>query len=225
MKLLLHKIEVPLAAFTLSLDLTVEARVLGICGPSGAGKTSLLDLIAGLRRARSAFIQIDDRLLTDTARGVQVPVRQRAMGYVPQDLALFPHLPVRQNLLYGCQAEPPAGSPFSYEHVIEVLELSPLVKRSVRELSGGEQQRVALGRALLSAPKLLLLDEPLANLDDALRGRILNYLVRVRDEFPVPMIYVTHHPGELQSLCDTVIRIRQGNLEAPVSPAGHPTRP
>jgi molybdate transport system ATP-binding protein len=225
MKLLLHKIELPLAAFTLRLDQTVEARVLGLCGPSGAGKTSLLDLIAGLRRARSAFIQIDDRLLTDTARGVHVPVRARAIGYVPQDLALFPHLPVRQNLLYGCPPKPPAGSPFGYDHVIEVLELSPLVGRSVRELSGGEQQRVALGRALLSAPKLLLLDEPLANLDDELRNRILHYLVRVRDEFPVPMVYVTHHSGELQRLCDTVIRIRQGNIETPVSPAGHPARP
>src|SRR4051794_30299597 len=192
MSLVLKNISLPLASFTLEADLDIQGRVTAIFGPSGAGKTSLLDLIAGLRRPASAFIQLNDQVLTDTSRRLFVPVRHRGIGYVPQDLALFPHLSVRQNLLYGHKANDQAGPLFGFEHVVDVLEIQPLLSRSVTELSGGERQPVALARALLASPRLLLLDEPLASLDLKLKARIIPYLARIRDEFRLPMLYVTH---------------------------------
>ena len=212
MKLLLQKISLPLAPFTLEVDVEIDERVVAIFGASGAGKTSLLDLVAGLRRARSAFIQLDGQVLTDVSRGVNVPARLRGIGYVPQDLALFPHFSVRQNVLYGRKPDGEAAGLFSFDHVIEVLEIQPLIARGVLELSGGEKQRVALARALLTHPRLLLLDEPLANLDGGLKARILPYLVRVRDEFKLPMIYVTHNPKEVSILCNEVLVMSRGRI-------------
>jgi molybdate transport system ATP-binding protein len=214
MKLLLKNITLPLADFVLEVDVELSSQVTAIFGASGAGKTSLLDLIAGLRRPRTAFIQLGERVLTDTARGLALPPRLREIGYVPQDLALFPHLPVRKNLLYGCKAAAASGSLFSFEHVAAVLEIEPLAGRSVTELSGGEKQRVALARALLASPKLLLLDEPLASLDAALKAKIMGYLARVRDEFRLPMLYVSHDRREIQSLCDEVVELERGQVLA-----------
>ncbi len=211
MTLLLKNIFVPLAAFTLEVDVEIRGRVTAIFGPSGAGKTSLLDLVAGLRGADSAFIQMDERVLTDTARGVFVPSRHRGIGYVPQDLALFPHLSVRQNLLYGHKPSRGQAS-FTFERVVETLEIQSLARRRITELSGGEQQRVAIARALLSSPKLLLLDEPLASLDLPLRGRILPYLARIRDEFRVPMLYVTHDRYETLALADEMVVLVAGKV-------------
>lgn len=212
MKLLLKNIRLPLADFVLEVDVVLGSPVTAIFGPSGAGKTSLLDLIAGLRRPVSALIQLEDRALTDTARGLALPPRLREIGYVPQDLALFPHLPVRKNLLYGCKAARPPGALFSYEHVAAVLEIGPLAARSVTDLSGGEKQRVALARALLTSPRLLLLDEPLAGLDAVLKAKIIPYLARVRDEFQVPMLYVSHDREEVQALCEDVVELERGKV-------------
>jgi molybdate transport system ATP-binding protein len=212
MKLLLKNISLPLSDFVLEIDVELSSQVTAIFGPSGAGKTSLLDLIGGLRRPQSAFIQLEERVLTDTARGLTLPPRSREIGYVPQDLALFPHLPVRKNLLYGCKHSPARGSLFSYEHVAAVLEIEPLARRSVTDLSGGEKQRVALARALLASPQLLLLDEPLASLDAALKAKIMVYLARVRDEFQVPMLYVSHDRREIQALCDEVVELERGQI-------------
>lgn len=214
MKLGLRQIKLPLADFTLALDLTVEARVLGLCGPSGAGKTSLLDLIAGLRRPRSATIQIDELIMEDTARGISLPARLRGVGYVPQDLALFPHLSVTGNLRYGLRENVALASKFKFEHVTEVLDIRPLLTRRIASLSGGERQRVALGRALLSAPRVLLLDEPLAGLEAGLRSRIVTYLQLVRDEFEVPMLYVSHNPDEMRALCDATVELERGQRVA-----------
>ena len=211
MNLLLQKISLPLASFVLEVDLEIRNRVVAIFGPSGAGKTSLLDLVAGLRRPQSAFIRFGDQVLTDTSRGVRVPARQRGIGYVPQDLALFPHLSVRQNLLYG-RKPADADRLFSLEHITEVLEIKSLTARSVLDLSGGEKQRVALARALLTSPRLLLLDEPLASLDTGLKAKILPYLARVRDEFKLPMLYVTHNPAEVSALCDEVLVMERGRV-------------
>ena len=212
MKLALKNISLPLADFHLEIDTILENQVTGIFGPSGAGKTSLLDLIAGLRQPRSAFIQLDDTVLTDTMDRVRVPTRHRRIGYVAQDLALFPHLSVRQNLLYGCKENPTSGSLFEYDHVARVLEIEPLVSRSIHNLSGGEKQRVALARALLASPKLLLLDEPLASLDTALKSRILPYLAGIRDEFHLPMLYVTHDWNEVRTLCQEVLVMDRGKF-------------
>lgn len=216
MNLLLKNISMPLAPFTLELDAEIKGRVTVIFGPSGAGKTSLLDLIAGLRRADSAFIQLADTVLTDTAKNLYVPSRQRGIGYVPQDLALFPHMSVRQNLFYGHKSgngkDNGNGSLFSFEHVAKVLEIESLISRGVTELSGGEKQRVALARALLTSPRLLLLDEPLSSLDAPLREKIIPYLIRIRDEFRIPMLYVTHDRDEALALADEIVVLAGGKV-------------
>jgi molybdate transport system ATP-binding protein len=212
MNLLLRKISLPLAPFILEVDVEIKGGVTVIFGPSGAGKTSLLDLIAGLRRADSAFIQLADTVLTDTSRNLFVPSRQRGIGYVPQDLALFPHLSVRQNLFYGHKSGNGNGSLFSFEHVAKVLEIESLVSRGVTELSGGEKQRVALARALLASPRLLLLDEPLSSLDAPLREKIIPYFARIRDEFQIPMLYVTHDRDEALALADEIIVLAGGKV-------------
>ncbi|MGA2554734.1 MAG: ATP-binding cassette domain-containing protein [Verrucomicrobiota bacterium] len=212
MNLLLQNISLPAADFSIEADVALASQVTAIFGPSGAGKTSLLDLIAGLRRPASAFIQLDNRVLTNTADKTLVPPRLREMGYVPQDLALFPHLSVRQNLLYGRKRESRGGPLFSFGHITEVLEIQALARRRVTELSGGEKQRVALARALLTSPRLLLLDEPLQSLDEALKARVIPYLRRVRDEFKVPMLYVTHDREEVLALCDEVLELRRGRI-------------
>lgn len=218
----LNKIALPLAHFTLEVDAEIDCQVAAIFGPSGAGKTSLLDLIAGLRRPRTAFIQLGDQVLTDTAAGIMVPTRHRQIGYVPQDLALFPHLSVRQNLLYGHRRSAEAKSPFTYEHVTEVLEIRPLAARRPDLLSGGEKQRVALARALLASPRILLLDEPLASLDSALKSRIIPYLARIRDEFRLPMLYVTHDWTEVRALCSEVLVLERGRIVDRGEPAKFP---
>ncbi len=212
MNLLLQNISLPLADFTLEIDAQLQCQVTGIFGPSGAGKTSLLDLIAGLRQPASARIALDDRVLTDTAAGVVMPPRLREIGYVPQDLALFPHLSVRQNLLYGHRNGRETGPLFGFEHVTEVLQIQPLTARGTGDLSGGERQRVALARALLTSPRLLLLDEPLASLETGLKAKIIPYLRRVRDEFQLPILYVTHDEQEVLALCDEVLEMRRGRM-------------
>ena len=212
MSLLLKNISLPLARFTLEVNVELRSRVTAIFGPSGAGKTSLLDLIAGLRVAPSAFIQLGNRVLTDTTKGLSVPTSRRGVGYVPQDLALFPHLSVRQNLLYGCKFTGDANPMFALDHVTEVLEAQSLLPRSVTELSGGEKQRVALARALLSSPRLLLLDEPLASLDAPLRAKIIPYLTRIRDEFRIPTLCVTHDRFEALTLAEELVVLIAGKV-------------
>jgi molybdate transport system ATP-binding protein len=212
MNLLLKKISLPLTDFPLTIDVEIQNQVTAIFGPSGAGKTSLLDLIAGLRRPKSAFIQLNERVLTDTATGTNVPTRHRQIGYVPQDLALFPHLSVQQNLVYGSKEKRNADSLFSYQHVTDILEIGALTSRRVTNLSGGEKQRVALARALLASPQILLLDEPLASLDTILKSKIIPYLARIRDAFQIPMLYVTHDWDEVQSLCAEALIMERGEI-------------
>jgi molybdate transport system ATP-binding protein len=209
MNLALRNIRLPLADFTLELDVELSGRVTAVFGPSGAGKTALLDLVAGLRRAKTGFIQVGNHVLLDTKRGIHVPIRLRRVGYVPQDLSLFPHLSVKQNLLYGFKPE--ANGEITFEHVIEVLEIGHLLARHTASLSGGEQQRTAFARALLALPHLLLLDELLASLDSKLKARIIPYLIRIRDEFQTPILYVTHELDEVRALCDEAIVLECGH--------------
>jgi molybdate transport system ATP-binding protein len=213
MSLVLKYISLPLAHFTLEVNGEMNRRVTAVFGPSGAGKTSLLDLIAGLRTARSAFIELDGQVLTDTAKKFSVATHRRGLGYVPQDLALFPHLSVRQNLLYGRKTHDTANPLFAFERVIDVLEMQPLISRGVTELSGGEKQRVALARALLASPRLLLLDEPLASLDMPLKTKIIPYLARIRDEFQIPMLCVTHDRFVALTLADEMVVLVNGKVQ------------
>lgn len=195
-------------AFSLELRERLEARVVALFGPSGAGKTTVLESIAGLRRPDEGVIEIGSDRLVDTSIGLALPPHQRRVGYVPQDLALFPHLDVRRNILFS--AVDGAGPDF--DAVVAVLEIGEMLVREVGELSGGERQRVALARALVAAPALLLLDEPLAALDRPLRERVLPYLIRIRDEFSIPMIYVSHDPVEVNAIADWVLVLDQGRV-------------
>lgn len=185
MKLALRGLRLPLPHFTLEADVELKGRVAGLFGASGAGKTSLLELIVGLRWPTEGSVHLEGRLLADAEARRFVPPEGRRIGYVPQDGALFPHLSVKQNLLYGARNGNGAGR---LGEIAAVLEIAPLLDRAIAGLSGGERQRVALGRALLAAPELLLLDEPFAGVDRPLRGRILPVLARIRDELKVPML-------------------------------------
>jgi len=211
MKLSLKNIHLPLGRFPLDLDVEMEGEVIAIFGPSGSGKTSVLDLIAGLRKPQSAFIQIDGLVLANTQARQSLPPQQRGIGYVPQDGALFPHLSVMANLTFGSRRAN-GSSIFSTDHVVDVLEISHLLKSGVRMISGGEKQRVALARALLSQPRLLLLDEPLASLDANLKSKGLDLLQRIHAEFSTPMLYVSHSPEEIMTICDYMIVLESGRL-------------
>jgi len=210
MKLSLREIDLPLGTFSLQLDLEITCPATAIFGASGTGKTSLLDLIAGLRAPHRARIEFEGEIFADTAKGIVVPPHRRRIGYVPQDGALFPHLTVRENVSYGLRFAPTEGDPIPLDHVVRVLEIEGLLDRKIGFLSGGEKQRVACARALLSQPRLLLLDEPLASLDAPLKARLLPFLVRIREEFQIPLLYVTHDPQELAALCEEVIVIERG---------------
>lgn len=212
MSLELSGLRLPLAHFPLEVDVTLAAPMTAIFGASGSGKTSLLEVIAGLRRPAAGRVVVEGEVLTNANTRVFVRPEHRAIGYVPQDGALFPHLSVRANLLFGTQPGAPRPPGLTFEHVTEVLEIAPLADRAPATLSAGERQRVALGRALLAAPRLLLLDEPLASLDLPLRERLLPYLLRVRDEFALPMLYVTHSPDEVVALCSEVLVLDRGRL-------------
>ena len=179
-----------------------DARVIAIEGTSGCGKTSTLNAIAGLLRPPEGRIAIDGRALFDAVRGIDLPAHRRQVGYVFQDLRLFPHLDVRGNLRYGLRADAPLR--FGFEDVVELLGIAPLLARRTANLSGGEAQRVAIGRALLSQPALLLLDEPLSSLDRGRRADLLPWLRRLRDEVALPMVVVSHQDDGLRELADAV---------------------
>ena len=195
--------------FSLDVSVETEAQAVAIVGPSGSGKTTMLDAVAGLRRPDAGLIQVGPKILFNSHNGINLLPHERRVGYVPQDLALFPHLTVQQNVLYGVSnsATEEQGRP-----VLEILEIQELLSRTTDGLSGGERQRVALARALMARPRILLLDEPLAALDVAFRDRILPYLDRVREELKIPMIYVSHVPDEISRIADWVIRLDAGQV-------------
>jgi molybdate transport system ATP-binding protein len=195
--------------FVLSMSARVEAHALALFGPSGAGKTTVLEVIAGLRRPQRGEIRVGDHVLFSTRERVELPVRRRRIGYVPQDLALFPHMSVRRNVLYGAPPRPEVD----LARVLDILEIAHLLDRpAVTSLSGGERQRVAIARALLRQPALLLLDEPLAAVDLARRRRIVRCLQRIRDELTVPLVYVSHDAEEVAMIADWVLIVNDGRI-------------
>jgi molybdate transport system ATP-binding protein len=196
--------------FTLDIRERIDARVTALFGPSGAGKTTVLDAIAGLRVPADGSIAIGERVLFSSAARVNLPPHQRHVGYVTQDVALFPHLNVRRNVLYGRRD----SQRLALDQVAGMLEVAGLLDRRIQQLSGGERQRIALARALMSAPEVLLLDEPLAAVDVERRRRILPYLERVRDELAVPIVYVTHDAEEVRRIADRVIVLEEGRVVA-----------
>ena len=203
-----------LGEFSIEASFASEGRVTGLFGASGAGKTSLINMIAGLLRADRGIIAIDGEVLDDTGGGLHVPAHRRRIGYVFQDARLFPHLDVLQNLDYGRRMNRLAEDPAARARVTDLLDIDHLLDRRPGRLSGGERQRVALGRALLAQPRLLLLDEPLGSLDDERKVEILPYLVRLRDEAGIPMVYVSHDAGEMRKLATQVVMLRRGRVIA-----------
>ena len=218
MKLKFTNVSLRLGQMALELNLTLHEQVTALFGPSGSGKTSVLELVAGLRRADQGAIELDGLALTNVSQRIFVPARARAIGYVPQDLALFPHLSVGKNITYGIKKGHESGRDLSSQKLCRVLGIEKLLDRMPASLSGGERQRVALARALLASPKLLLLDEPLASLDQTLKGRILPYLERIRDELAIPILYVTHSSAEVISLCEDVVVLKAGKCVARGNP-------
>ena len=196
--------------FTLDVNLCVTQPVTGIFGPSGSGKTTLLHLLAGLLKPEAGKIVLDGEVFCDGAAGVFLPAHQRQLGVVFQEGRLFPHLDVHNNLLYGQQMIPTAARKFALSEVVELLELGPLLTRWPAQLSGGESQRVALGRAILSSPRLLLLDEPLTSLDRRLKQQIMPFFRRIRDATQIPMLYVSHDPLDILDLTDQFAVLERG---------------
>jgi molybdate transport system ATP-binding protein len=209
------RFELPLARFALHVDVELQPGITAVMGASGSGKTSLLEVVAGLRRGARGRLVVAGEVLLDSQTGRSLAPERRRVGYVPQDAGLFPHLTALGNVRFGAR-----GDEGRVDQAIDTLEIRGCLRRFPSSLSGGERQRVALARALATEPRLLLLDEPLASLDLGLRERILPYLVRIRDDWRVPILYVTHNVGEALALGDEVLLLAEGRVEAQGPPLG-----
>ncbi|HTR58126.1 MAG TPA: molybdenum ABC transporter ATP-binding protein [Casimicrobiaceae bacterium] len=203
-----------LGAFGVDVAFRAEAPVVGLFGRSGSGKTSVVNMLAGIARPQRGHIVVNGQTLFDAERGIDVAPERRRLGYVFQDDLLFPHLDVEENLLYGFHRAPRAERVIEPGHVIELLGLGSLLDRLPAALSGGEKQRVAIGRALLAQPRLLLMDEPLASLDLKRRDEVLRYIELLRDDLHIPIVYVSHSVAEITRLADTMVLLSEGRALA-----------
>jgi molybdate transport system ATP-binding protein len=200
--------------FALDVSFASPGRLTALFGPSGSGKTTLINAIAGLIRPQRGRIAVDGRVLLDTSTGLCVGPHGRRIGYVFQDARLFPHMTVRRNLGYGRFFAPKSERYADFDGVVEILGISHLLERRPGQLSGGEKQRVAIGRALMASPRLVLMDEPLASLDEPRKAEILPYLERLRDETRVPIVYVSHSLSEVARLATDMVTLADGKVTA-----------
>ena len=201
--------------FEIDVEIAVEASgITALFGQSGAGKTALVNMLAGLLKPDRGRIAVAGQVLFDAARGIDLPPERRRLGYVFQEDRLFPHMSVRANLDYGARRAPAAERRIGLDQVVDVLDVGALLQRRPRTLSGGEKQRIAIGRALLANPRLLLMDEPLASLDAARKNEILPFIERLNAEFAVPIIYVSHSAEEIVRLADTLVLLSNGRVAA-----------
>ncbi len=200
--------------FLLDLDLTAGPGVTALFGASGSGKTSAINLVAGLALPDSGRIKIDGRVLYESASGIDVAPEKRRIGYVFQEHRLFPHLSVRSNLTFGWNRVPKAERSVAFDAVVEVLGIAPLLDRRPAGLSGGEKQRVAIGRALLASPRILLMDEPLASLDAGRKAELLPFIADLARRFTIPILYVSHAMDEVLRLADTLVLMANGRAVA-----------
>lgn len=208
------EVERKLGSFHLRASFAADVGVTALFGRSGSGKTSLVNVIAGLLKPDRGRVEVGGRVLFDRERGIDVPTARRRVGYVFQDGRLFPHFSVRQNLLYGRFFNCANERSIQFDQVVELLGLAHLLERRPAALSGGEKQRVAIGRALLAGPQVLLMDEPLASLDEHRKGEILQYIERLRDEIRIPIVYVSHTIEEVVRLADTIVLMSEGAVRA-----------
>jgi molybdate transport system ATP-binding protein len=190
------------------------SRVTALFGPSGSGKTTLVQIVAGLIRAQTGRVVVGERVLFDSKTGVDLPAHARRIGYIFQESRLFPHLSVTRNLTYGMRGLAPEDQYVDFDQVVTILGIEHLLERSPANLSGGEKQRVAIGRALLTSPSLLLLDEPLASLDKARKDEVLPFLAALPKHFDIPMLYVSHSMEEILQLVDSLVLLEQGQVKA-----------
>lgn len=204
--------------FSLDIAFQSDAALTAIFGPSGAGKSTILNLMAGLIAPQDGRFSVSERTLFDSQAGQVVARHKRRIGMVFQDAQLFPHMTVDQNLAYGAWFAPTGSASLHKDQVVDVLGITKLLARWPAQLSGGERQRVALARALLSSPALLLMDEPLANLDDDRRAEILPLFEAVRDDFKIPIVYVSHSRDEVRRLARHMVVIKHGRLVAEGAP-------
>ena len=200
--------------FALDVKFSVDAPVVGLFGPSGSGKTSVVNAIAGVQRPDRGTIRVNGEVLFDSVKRIDVRPEHRRVGYVFQDALLFPHLDVSANLTYGQRLRASSQRVIHEDHVVELLGLAALLDRRPRTLSGGERQRVAIGRALLAQPRILLMDEPLASLDQERKLEVLDYIERLRDDLRIPIVYVSHSAEEVKRLADAVVLLSQGRCVA-----------
>lgn len=201
--------------FALDVDLRLPGRgVTALFGHSGSGKTTCLRCVAGLESADMGVLEVNGELWQDSARGVFVPTHRRSLGYVFQEASLFPHLSVRRNLEFGMKRVAAATRRVAWDQAVDLLGIESLLDRMPERLSGGERQRVGIARALLTSPRLLLMDEPLAALDLKRKHEILPYLERLHDELEIPVLYVSHSPDEVARLADHVVLLDQGRVVA-----------
>lgn len=201
------------ADFSLNVELEMQQSLLGIVGVSGSGKSTLLKNIVGLLKPDQGYIQFNQHILVDTRQNIHLPMHRRKIALIFQQALLFPHLNVKQNLCYAEKWLAPPERKFQFDDIVDLLDLNGLIQRKARQLSGGEAQRVSIGRALLSSPNLLLLDEPLTGLDVQLKQQILPFFKRMKDELNVPMIYVSHHLEELEYLEADTLQLNHGQLQ------------
>ena len=206
-------------AFALDVAFDTDARVAALLGPSGAGKSTIIDILAGLTRPDEGFLTLGDDVLLDTRAKKFVPAHRRRIAVVFQDALLFPHLTVKQNLAFGRWFAPRDARRIAAAPIVDTLGIGDLMNRWPRTLSGGERQRVGLARALLASPRLLLMDEPLAALDEVRRYEILRLIERLRDAVGIPILYVSHSVEEVGQLADDVIALDRGRVVAQGQPA------
>lgn len=206
------RIKTKVSDFIIDVDINIKEGINCLFGPSGAGKTSIINCIAGLNKTEQGKIVINNNILEDTSKNISVPIHKRGIGYVFQDSRLFPHLNIKKNLLYGLKLNFKKKKFFSYDEIVELLSLSHLLNRLPYNLSGGEKQRVAIGRALLCQPNLLLMDEPLASLDQDKKDELIKYIMKMNEILNIPAIYVSHSISETFMLGNSIHFIKSGNL-------------
>ncbi|PKQ61232.1 molybdenum ABC transporter ATP-binding protein [Labilibaculum filiforme] len=198
--------------FTLDIKVDFIQGITGVFGPSGAGKTTLMHLLVGLENPDQGYVKIEETILVDTFKNICEPTRNRKIGYVFQEGRLFPHMSVRKNLLFATKYIPKGQQVIEFEELVNLLELNNLLEKRPKQLSGGEKQRVAIGRALLSSPKLLLMDEPFSSLDVKLRRQIIPYLIKINRKFNIPMLVVSHDLPDLLSLTRELFLLKKGRV-------------